>query len=134
MRLVVDTNVFIGATLKEASWPGNTVRWIGKFGGLLKSAVTEQEVIEVLQRPRISPKIAPFFLENVSRIFSAAEPVTIVEPVTGCRAPDDDKFLALAVNGRADAIVSGDDDLLVLDTYRGIPIISPAAFGGTRVA
>jgi uncharacterized protein len=37
--------------------------------------------------------------------------------------------LELAVNGQADAIVSGDDDLLVLDTFRGIPIISAAAFG-----
>jgi uncharacterized protein len=133
MRLVVDTNVFISAALKEASWPGNTVRWVAKFGGLLKTGVTEQEVLEVLQRPRIAPKIAPFFLDNVRRMFAAAELVTITEPVTGCRDPDDDKFLALAVNGRADVIVSGDNDLLVLDTFRGIPIISPAAFGRAQV-
>jgi putative PIN family toxin of toxin-antitoxin system len=100
--------------------------------GLLKTAVTEQEVIEVLQRPRIAPKIAPFFLDNIRRVFAAAELVTITEPVTGCRDPDDDKFLALAVNGHADVIISGDDDLLVLDTFRGIPIITPAAFGHAR--
>lgn len=133
MRLVVDTNVFISAALKEASWPGNTVRWIVKYGGLLKTAVTEQEVIEVLQRPRIAPEIAPFFLDNVQRVFAAAELVTIIETVTGCRDPDDDKFLALAVNGHADVIVSGDDDLLALDTFRGIPIISPVAFGRAQV-
>jgi predicted nucleic acid-binding protein len=46
-----------------------------------------------------------------------------------CRDPDDDKFLELAVNGRADVIISGDADLLVLDTFRGIPIITAAAFG-----
>jgi putative PIN family toxin of toxin-antitoxin system len=132
MRLVADTNVFVSAALKQASWPGMALRWIDKYGGLLKTAVTEQEVIEVLQRPRIAPKIAPFFLDNIRRVFAAAELVTITEPVTGCRDPDDDKFLALAVNGHADVIISGDDDLLVLDTFRGIPIITPAAFGHAR--
>ena len=52
--------------------------------------------------------------------------VTIVERIAACRDPTDDKFLELAVNGRADLIVSGDADLLVLDTFRGIPIITPA--------
>lgn len=133
MRLVVDTNVFVSAALKEASWPGNTVRWIAKFDGLLKSAVTEREVLEVLRRPRIAQKLPSSFLENIEQLFVAAELVTITEAVTGCRDPDDDKFLALAVNGRADVIVSGDDDLLALDTVRGIPIISPAAFGRTKI-
>jgi hypothetical protein len=41
MRLVVDTNVFVSAALNEASWPANTVRWIGQFGGLLKTADTD---------------------------------------------------------------------------------------------
>ena len=40
MRLVVDTNVFVSAALKEASWPAQTLRWIGKYGGLLKSNLT----------------------------------------------------------------------------------------------
>ena len=72
-------------------------------------------------------------MDNLRQIFAAAELVTIIETVTGCRDPDDDKFLELAVNGRADVIVSGDDDLLALDTFRGIPIITPAAFGRAQV-
>jgi putative PIN family toxin of toxin-antitoxin system len=40
-----------------------------------------------------------------------------------CRDPDDDKYLELAVDAEADCIVSGDKDLLVLDPFRGIPII-----------
>jgi putative PIN family toxin of toxin-antitoxin system len=115
MRLVVDTNVFVSAALKESSWPGEAVRWISKYGGLLKTTVTEQEVLTVLQRPRIAPKIAPFFLDDLRLVFAAAEVVIILEPVTGCRDPDDDKFLELAVNDRADVIISGDNDLLVLD-------------------
>ena len=70
MRLVVDTNVLVSAALKEASWPGNTLRWIARYDGLLKTAVTEMEVMEVLQRPRIASKIEPSF----STIFAACLP------------------------------------------------------------
>jgi uncharacterized protein len=42
--------------------------------------------------------------------------------------PHDDKFLELAVNGRADLIISGDADLLALNPFRDIPILTPAAF------
>ena len=132
MRLVADTNIFVSAALKQASWPGMVVRWLDKYGGLLKTAAIEQEIMEVLRRPRIAPKIEPSFLDNLRRLLAAAELVTITEQVTGYRDPDDDKFLELAVNGHADAIISGDDDLLVLDAFRGIPIITPAAFARVR--
>jgi putative PIN family toxin of toxin-antitoxin system len=133
MRVVIDTNVFISAALKESSWPGAVIRWLDRFGGLLKTPVTEQEVFEVLQRPRIAEDVVPLHSVRLRRIFAAAELVTITERVTGCRDPKDDKFLELAVNGHADVIVSGDADLLVLDTFRNIPIITPAAFGHAQV-
>ena len=47
---------------------------------------------------------------------------------TPCRDPTDDKFLELAVNDHADLIVSGDGDLLALNPFRQIPIVTPAAF------
>jgi putative PIN family toxin of toxin-antitoxin system len=128
MRLVVDTNVFVSAALKESSWPGHTIRLIGRYGGLLKSAATEQELLDVLQRPRFVPKIAPVFLDGVRRILAGAELVAITERLTVCRDPADDKFLELAVNGRADLIISGDGDLLVMGSVREIPIVTPAAF------
>lgn len=133
MRLVVDTNIFVSAALKEASWPAETIRWIATYGGLLKSAITEQELLAVLQRPRIAPKIEQGFSGRLRRMLAAAELVTIAERVAACRDPDDDKFLELAVNGNADAIISGDADLLSLDTFRGIPIITAAAFARARV-
>lgn len=133
MRLVVDTNIFVSAALKEASWPGHTLRWIGKYGGLLKSTVTEQELTAVLRRPRFAGKIEAGFLEQLRRMLNAAELVTITERVTVCRDPTDDKFLELAVNGRADVIISGDDDLLVLDTFHDIPIITAAAFARVQI-
>ena len=129
MRIVVDTNVFVSAALKELSWPGMVVRWVEEFGGLLKTSITEQEVFAVIQRPRIADNVPPLFGSRLRRIFAVSELVAITERVAACRDPKDDKFLELAVNGRAELIVSGDDDLLVLGIFREIPIITPAAFG-----
>jgi putative PIN family toxin of toxin-antitoxin system len=54
------------------------------------------------------------------------EPAMLSEPV--CRDPDDDMVLATALAGGADAIVTGDADLLTLASYSGVEIISPRAF------
>lgn len=54
------------------------------------------------------------------------EPVPLEPPI--CRDPDDDWILATALSGRADGIVTGDQDLLVLGGFRGIPIVRPADF------
>ena len=51
MRLVVDTNVFVSAALKENSLPFLVARWIDQHDGLLKSAATEQQLLDVLRRP-----------------------------------------------------------------------------------
>ncbi len=128
MRIVVDTNVLVSAVLKETSLPALAVYLIELRGGLLKSAATEQELLQVIARPRLAPLIAPRFLEWLSKLLAGAEPVTITERIAACRDPKDDKFLELAVNGRADLIVSGDNDLLVLNPFREIPIVQPTAF------
>ncbi len=54
--------------------------------------------------------------------------VEITETIAECRDPKDDKFLELAIGGKAACIVSGDKDLLVLHPFRGIPILTPAGF------
>jgi len=128
MRLVVDTNIIVSAALKESSWPGEIVRWLDSHGGLLKSTVTEAQVFEVLQRPYFAPRVSRSFVENVRRIFLKAELVTITERIVACRDQTDDMFLELIINGRADVFVTGDLDLLVLNPFRGIPIITPRAF------
>jgi putative PIN family toxin of toxin-antitoxin system len=61
-------------------------------------------------------------------MLARAELVAIIEQITACRDQHDDKFLELAVNGHADLIVSGDADLLALNPFREIPIVTPTAF------
>lgn len=128
MRVVVDTNIFVSAALSEKSLPALAVYLVERRCRLLKSTVTEQELLQVMARPHLAGLIAPPFLEWLSKMLAAAESVTITEQVTECRDPKDNKFLELALNGRADVIVSGDSDLLILNPFRGISIVQPAAF------
>jgi uncharacterized protein len=57
-----------------------------------------------------------------------AEFVEIRESIVACRDPKDDQYLSLAINGCAECIVTGDDDLLVLNPFREIPILTARMF------
>jgi putative PIN family toxin of toxin-antitoxin system len=128
MRVVVDTNVFISAALKDMSLPALAVRLVSQRGTLLKSLSTERQLLDVMARPYFARLISHAAHQWLVDLLAAAEPVVIAETFSVCRDRTDDKFLELAVSGRADCIVSGDSDLLVLNPFRGIPIVSPAAF------
>jgi putative PIN family toxin of toxin-antitoxin system len=128
MRIVVDTNVFISAALKENSPPGTAAHLVAVNHLMLKSAITEQELFATLARPRLAPLIPLRFRNWLGEVLAAAELVAITERIVACRDPKDDKFLELAVSGHADLIVSGDGDLLALNPFREIPIVTPAAF------
>jgi uncharacterized protein len=128
MRIVLDTNILVSAALKRNSMPGMAAHVVERRGVLLQSLVTERQLFEVLARPYFDALIDPETRAWLKQLLTAAEPITITERIAACRDPTDDKFLELAVSGHADLIVSGDRDLLVLNPFRGIPILAPAAF------
>ena len=128
MRVVVDTNVLVSAALKQQSMPEMAALLVERRGGLLKSLATEQQLFEVVARPRLASLIDPETQAWLKKLMAAAELVTITDRIAACRDPTDGKFLELAVNGHADLIVSGDGDLLALNPFREIPIVTPAAF------
>jgi uncharacterized protein len=128
MRVVVDTNVFVSAALKDKSLPALAVHVVEQRGTRPKSTATERQLFEVLARPYLAPLIPPGTRERLQKLMTAAETVAITGRVVACRDPMDDKFLELAVNGHAGLIVTGDPDSLVLNPFRGIPIVPPATF------
>jgi putative PIN family toxin of toxin-antitoxin system len=128
MRAVLDTNVLVSAALKHNSTPARAVRVVEHGGVLLKSAATERQLFDVPARPYLAPLIGSEAQGWLRKLMSNAEVVAITTQIAACRDPTDDKFLELAVSGGADVIVSGDADLLVLDPFRGIAIITPAVF------
>jgi putative PIN family toxin of toxin-antitoxin system len=93
MRVVVDTNVFISASLKENSPPETAVHLAAASHLLIKSSITEQELFVTLARPRLTPLIDPHFRDWLHELMAAAELVEIAERITACRDPKDDKFL-----------------------------------------
>jgi hypothetical protein len=78
-----------------------------------------------LDRPRLAPLIPPDFVDWLHELMAAAELVAITERTAACRDPKDDKFLELAVNGRADVLITDDRDLLALNPFRGVSRSSP---------
>ncbi len=128
-RIVVDTNVLVSRLLLAQSVPAQAVRIARRRGRLLISDATMYELAEVLNRKKfdryVSLKDRQRFLRELARI---AEFVPIIERVRECNDPKDDKFLEVALNGNADAIMSGDGDLLAMNPWRGIAILSPAEF------
>lgn len=128
MRVVLDTNVLVSAALKRHSAPAFAAYIVERHGRVLKSVTTQQQLFEVIERPYFATLIDADTRIWPKRLMEAAELTAIDERVAACRDPTDDKFLEVAVNGRADAIVTGDADLLALHPLRGIPIMTPAKF------
>jgi len=81
-------------------------------------------VREKLQRYADQDDIRDF----VAEIAAESEWVNPDREVVVCRDPRDDKFLSLAACGRATHLVTGDRDLLVLDPFEGIRIVTPRQF------
>ncbi len=115
MRAVVDTNVWVSAVLNPAG-PPSEVRAafeVGRFT-LVTSAPLLAEVAEVLARPRIAEKYGVTqrdTTELVALLAEKAEMVSVTGGVHLCRDPEDDIVIETARNGRAEALVTRDDDL-----------------------
>ena len=100
-----------------------------EVGQLLVSAATMDELAAVLGRAKFDPYLSVADRQEFIRLLGRiAEMVPIVRVVRACRDPRDDKFLEVAVNGRADLVVTGDRDLLELDPFMGVAILSPAGY------
>jgi putative PIN family toxin of toxin-antitoxin system len=132
IRALIDTNILVRAMLSPEGSVGPVVDFLRD--GLyvfLYSEATLNEFVDVLGRPRMVHKygITADEIDALSAlVIRRGEPVKPSRSITVCRDPKDNKFLEVAVAGRADVIVSGDKDLRILDPFEGIPIVEPAQF------
>jgi putative PIN family toxin of toxin-antitoxin system len=129
LRSVFDTNVLVSAALLSGSIPRQAFDKALDEGKILISVPTLLELAEVLGRDKLNKYLleeerASFLVELLKEV----ELVEVSEQVTDCRDAEDNKFLELAISGKANYIVSGDNDLLVLNPFRGIPILTPREF------
>jgi putative PIN family toxin of toxin-antitoxin system len=127
--IVFDTNVHVSAVLKPGSTAARAVAIGIEFYVPLLSAETATELADVFSREKFDRHITQAQRERYLRDFlPSCRFLTVTSRVSACRDPRDDKFLALAQAGRASAIVTGDDDLLAMRAWEGIPVLSPAEF------
>lgn len=128
-RFVLDTNVLVSAMLIEDSVPARSLQKSETEGVVLYSYATLAELSRVLLRPKLSRYIAPAHVDGLlARIHRTWECISITHQIRECRDPKDDMFLELAVNGKANILITGDNDLLTLTPYRGTEIITPSQF------
>jgi len=133
-RVVLDTNVLISGALSNTSTPALALETAVRHGQLLASTATMRELMETLLSPKFDPYVSREQRDALLlRLAPLVEFVEIVQVVRASRDPNDDKFLDVAVNGRAGVVVTGDKDLLELDPFRGIAILTPAAYVGRQL-
>lgn len=127
LRLVVDTNVLISRLLSPRSLAARAVDLAILEGCLLVSEATLSELARVLARPKLDRYVdIEDRQEFIRHLSTLVEVVTILQQFQACRDPKDDMFLDVAVNGQASTIITGDADLLALDPFMEIRILTPA--------
>lgn len=139
LRVVLDTNILVAFALMPREVPRHclairrTVDLVLEYGALLVTEATLAELAEVLRRPVFDRFATAARREQV--VATIAAKATRVEPVPVgrlCRDPDDDMFLAAALGGGADWLVTADRALLAVRSIGTTPIVRPGRF--VRVA
>jgi len=128
-RIVLDTNALVSRLLVPDSVPAQAVKKAVEEGEILMSESTLYELAEVLGREKFDAYVTIQDRQEFLRILGQiVEMVSILHAVHDCRDVRDNHILEVAVNGQSQVIVTGDEDLLVLNPFRGIPIIRPADY------
>ncbi|MCD6555040.1 MAG: putative toxin-antitoxin system toxin component, PIN family [Anaerolineae bacterium] len=133
IRAVVDTNTLVSGIISPLGAPAQIIRrWQRGDFLLLTSPALLAELRRVLEYPRIVDRLG-WSGEECTQFVKGLETLALVTPgalrlpgVT--RDPKDDPVVACAVEGEAGFIVSGDQDLLVLGTHKGVRVVTPREF------
>ncbi|MBI4935675.1 MAG: putative toxin-antitoxin system toxin component, PIN family [Actinobacteria bacterium] len=134
MRVVLDANVFASALIRPQGPPGTILALLLREQAfeLVLSPVIVDEVQRVLRYPRVRKHLA--LSDDELDLWLVALEIVAV-PVPGdlevdvvAADPDDNKYLAAAVEGLADLVVTGDDHLLGMKAYEGLQIVRAREF------
>jgi len=133
MRVVLDTNVLVSGVF----FPGIPCRVLEAWRDGRAIVVLSAEILEEYRRvgERLATDFSGVSLEPFLKLLLVEAEIVdappLPEPV--CTDADDDKFLACALAGHCELVVSGDRALLNTSGYRGIEVVTPRAFVETRL-
>ena len=126
MKLLLDTNVLVAALVARGAC-SDLLEHCVRQHVVISSAPLLNELCEVLERKfNQRPIDARAALRLFAETFTLVEPKALEPPA--CRDRDDDVVLATAFVGECAALITGDQDLLILDPFRGIRVLAPSAF------
>ena len=130
MIVIFDNNILISAALFWTSVPAEAFRKARKNDNKI---LASNPVLEELKTTLLDSKFdkyvsLPKRIEFYEMYKSSVQTVPITTSIVACRDPKDDMFLELAVSGNANIIITGDKDLLKLNPFRGIQVVTPKEF------
>jgi uncharacterized protein len=126
MRVVLDANVIVAAFAARGLCESVMEVCLSEHEIVLSEELLDEILESLLRKIRLPSGVVEGIGELLREHANMLSPVPIAPGV--CRDPDDIKVLGLAVGAKADYIVTGDKDLLVLNKYEGIPILNPRSF------
>lgn len=127
LQVVLDTNVLISAALSGQGAPAQLLRRVLQDHRLVFSQPTFDELHTRLYRPKFDRYLTLELRQRLLHDFNAcAQWVELAPHPSYCRDPDDDKFIATALQSQADWLVSGDKDLLDAAPLPGLRVLTPA--------
>ncbi len=125
IKIVIDTNIFVSAFLGSKNARLVVKEAINGDFSLVMSKEQLREIKEVLYRPKFSKYITPAEVDELISLLSMKAIVPVIyEKINDCRDLKDNMILEEAVYGNAQYIITGDNDLLVLNPYKWIKIIN----------
>lgn len=128
-NVVFDASTLVGALLKKNSLPEAALLLARSHDSICLPPAVEAEIRQVFHRPKFQKYLANGRIEQILAVLTtAALHFVPTEAVTDCRDRKDNKYLELALAAGAATIIASDEDLLVLDPWRGVRILTPAAY------
>ena len=128
-RFVFDANVIVSAFLFKTSPPRLALETAKNQGIIILSEMVIDELSNVLSRSKFDRYLAKSIRQELlETLVEASLLVQPSESIDECRDPKDNKYLELAISGHAESLITGDEDLLVLNPFRNIKIITVLEF------
>ncbi|MDZ4339862.1 MAG: putative toxin-antitoxin system toxin component, PIN family [candidate division NC10 bacterium] len=136
LRAVLDANVLVSALIRPKGPPGQIV--VRLLRDRAFTLVTSPDILSEVRRSLAYPRVRKHLIASDDDLDLWVASLALVgEPVEGrlriaavAEDPEDDKYIAAALEGRAQFLVTGDAHLLALKTYEGVRMVTPRVFLG----
>jgi putative PIN family toxin of toxin-antitoxin system len=126
MRVILDSNVFIAAVASRGLCEAVVELCLEQHTLVAGEGILDEVGVKLRTKIKVPSRVVGEYLKFLRQKIELISPEKL-DPKT-CRDPNDLTVLGLVAPGDAQAIVTGDKDLLVIEVFKGVPIMTPRAF------